>query len=102
MNIQKNNRVYTSVVIPDYSKQCLLEIDRKELEESYKMIRSHPPFLKCLVSKEYFKEMDHNQKLRQIDHMIDKELIRPYVGTKTAFMSLESLESIARLKGELE
>jgi hypothetical protein len=102
MNIQKNSRVYTSVVIPDYSKQCLLEIDRKELEDSYKIIKAHPPFFKCLVSQEYLKESNYVQKLRELDYMIDEELFKPYEGTRTAFMSLESLESIAKLKGEVE
>jgi hypothetical protein len=102
INVQKNSRVFTSVVIPDYSKQCLLEIDRKELEDSYKIIKSNPPFFRCLVSQEYLKEINHQQRLRELDYQIDNELIKPQEGTKTAFMSLESLESIAKLKGELE
>ena len=102
INVQKNSRVYTSVVIPDYSRQCHLEIDRRELEDSFKIVRANPPFFKCLVAQEYYKENNYQQKLREIDHQIDHELIKPYEGTKTAFMSLESLESIAKLKGELE
>lgn len=90
------------MVIPDYSQQCTLEIERKELEDCYKIIKANPPFLKCLVSKEFLRETDHQQRLREMDYKIDQELIKPYVGTKTAFMSLESLESIAKLKGELE
>lgn len=102
MNIQKNSRVYTSVVIPDYSKQCMLEIERKELDDSYKIIKTHPPFFKCLVSEEYLKEHSYQQKLRELDYLIDEQLITPYQGTRTAFMSLESLDSIAKLKGEVE
>lgn len=90
------------MVIPDYSAQCLLEIDRKELEDSYKIIKANPPFLRCLVSQEYLKEADYQQRLRELDYQIDQQLIKPQMGTKTAFMSLESLESIAKLKGELE
>lgn len=102
INIQKNSRVYTSVVIPDYSRQCLLEIERRELEDAFKIVKANPPFFKCLVSQEYYKENSYQQRLRELDHLIDHELIKPYEGTKTAFMSLESLESIAKLKGELE
>lgn len=90
------------MVIPDYSKQCLLEIERKELQDSYKIIRTNPPFFKCLVSQEYLKEPNYVQKLREIDFQIDQQLITPQTGTRTAFMSLESLDSIAKLNAELE
>lgn len=102
INIQKNSRVYTSVVIPDYSKQCILEIERKELEDSAKLIKANPPLFRCLVGNEYTKDVDYQQKLKEIDYKIDLELVKPQEGTRTAFMSLESLESIAKLKGELE
>jgi hypothetical protein len=102
INIHKNSRVYTSVVIPDYSKQCVLEIERKELQESYKIIRANPPFFKFMVSKEYYNEYSYGDQLKQLDYKIDQELMNPYIGTKTAFMSLESLDSISKLKAELE
>lgn len=94
--------MYTTVVIPDFSKQCVLEIDRKETEESYRLIKSNPPFFRCLVSKEYYNESAFFQRLRELDFQIDEHLMKENEGSRTAFMSLESLESIAKLKGELE
>jgi hypothetical protein len=102
MKIQKNSRVYTSVIIPDYSKQCVLEIERKELSDCYKIVRGNPPFFKCLVGKEYYNESSYGHRMKQIDYEIDQQIMNPYVGTKTAFMSLESLDSISKLKAELE
>lgn len=102
MNIQKNSRVYTSVIIPDYSKQCVLEIDRKELQDCFKIVRAHPPFFRCLVGNEYYNESSYGHRIKEIDYQIDQQMMNPYVGSKTAFMSLESLDSISKLKAELE
>lgn len=102
LDIHKNSRVYTSIVIPDYSKQCVLEIERRETEESYRLIKANPPFFRCLVSKEYYNESAFSQKLRDLDFLIDQHIMKENEGSRTAFMSLESLESIAKLKGELE
>lgn len=102
LGIHKNSRVYTTVVIPDYSKHCVLEIERRETEEAYRIIQANPPFLRCLVSKEYYNQNAYIQRLRDLDYQIDQHIMKPNEGSKTAFMSLESLESIAKLKGELE
>lgn len=97
-----NSRVFTCVVIPDFSAQTTLEIERSEVVDSFKIIRDNPPFFKCFVSRYYYAEDEFAKKLRELDFQIDESIIMPNKGSGTAFMTLESLQSISELKRALK
>jgi hypothetical protein len=90
------------VVIPDYSKLVLLEIERKSIEKSHIIVSENPPLLKCMVPKYIMHKLYQKRRLNELDHQIDRELVANIKGTRTAFIVLESLPSITRLKKILE
>ena len=90
------------MVIPDYSKLVLLEIERQEIMKKHSVVSENAPLLKCLVPKYVLHKMYQNNKLHRLDFEIDCELATTIKGTRTAFMVLDSLSSITRLKKILE
>ncbi len=102
LDAKETCKIYSSVVIPDYSKLVLLEIERDSMVSSHRIVNEDVPLLKCLVPKHIMHKMYQNNKLKQLDYQIDLELTSNIKGTRTAFMVLDSLSSISRAKKILE
>lgn len=98
----QNSRVFTSIIIPDFSKQTTLEIQRTEVIENFNVMKYQKPFLSFLVPKYFKNEEDFNLKIKDLDLRMDLELIKPLMGSGTAFMTLESLYSISQLERQLK
>lgn len=102
LDAKENTRIYSSVVIPDYSKLVLLEIERQNIVKTHSVVSENVPLLKCLVPKYILHKMYQNNKLNKLDFQIDCELATNIKGTRTAFVVLDSMSSITRLKKILE
>jgi hypothetical protein len=99
---RSRNHVVESIIIPDHSNLLQAEIMRDNLNMTFDTLRKFPPPIKFIVPGYYLKEEEYRKKMQQINYLSDKELCRPLKGTQTAFVVLDSLESVKKLKKAFE
>jgi hypothetical protein len=97
-----HTRIISTVVIPDYSNLVLLEIEKDNMVTSHQIVSEDVPLMKCLVPKHIMHKVYLNKKLLRMEFKIDLELTTSIKGTRIAFMVLDSLSSIKRLKKIVE
>lgn len=97
-----NSKILSCVILPDYSTIAKLEIEKKNLEDNYRIISDCKPWSTFFIPKYYLHMMYLKKKLREVDYEIDKEITKQLKGSKTAFVCIESLTSISYLKKALE
>jgi len=95
-------RVIAGIIIPDYSQLFQEESKLAEGITGYKIMRDQSPFLKCLYPKEYlsdnhFKVFEATQNFK-----IDTCITNQIKSTHTAFVALDSLKSVLKIKKAAE
>lgn len=99
----KRRKVLACVVIPDYSKLLTYEIQRAELISGFKIMRNNQRrFMNCIVPKAFLNEKDYQIKMRNVEFQVDKQITRNQVSSQTAFLALDSLSSVLKLKAKFK
>jgi hypothetical protein len=93
-DLDYTGKVLACVVIPDYSRLFKLEKEREKITLRYSMFHDDPPLLRCFANKEYLREDAFHKKMQELNYQIDKELTKPLSGSRTAFIAVDSMQSV--------
>ncbi len=91
-------KVVSCVVIPDYKKLLDLENRREKVMQRYSQFHEDPPKLKCFCSKSYLTRDHYDKEMTELDNKIDGRLCREIKVSRTAFVCVDSLQTVINLK----
>lgn len=96
-----NSRIYSTIIVPDMAALTKLEVKKRSLQDLKTILDGHSPLFSCLVPRELKDDILYAKKIKTIEYEIDQDIGRQYLGSKIAFMSLQSLESISKVKNQM-
>ena len=64
----------------------------------YSQFHKDPPWLKCLCSKSYLTRPEFDKEMTTLDFKIDNNICLEIEGSRTAFVCVDSLQTVLYLK----
>lgn len=93
--------VQSCVIIPDYSHLLDLERKRQDLVFCRETCEDEDMALEFLASKSYTDAQEFEKQLNTQEHGIDKALTERLKPSHTAFIALDSYETVKKLRKKL-
>ena len=91
-------KVWSCTVAPDYRQILEFNNRREKVMMRYSQFHDDPPVLKVLCSKSYLHFEDYLKEMQELDLKIDRHICRPVVASCTAFLCMDSLETVVNMK----